>query len=644
MTNENVVPITAASKPSGPGASRPIFPGPDAPLDVARELYKAFRSASGLRTLVNYRGDWMSWNGQQWNVIDTSSLRAMIYKRLGQADYEKPIRKNGVIGDEETVPWNPNRTKIANVMEAMAAVGHLDATVDTPAWIGQHDGIDAPAARIVACTNGLLNLNDRTLHEHTPAYFNTVSVPFAYDPDAGAPQSWLRFLASAWPDDPDSIALLQEWFGYIVSGRTDMQKILFIVGPMRSGKGTNTGVLRKLIGVGNVTGPTLASLGTNFGLAPLIGKALAVVADARINGPVHVLVERLLSISGEDLLTVDRKFRDPWSGKLPTRITVMSNEVPRLPDASGAVASRMLVLQMRISHLGKEDRGLAARLDAELPGILNWALEGLDRLTSKGRFTVPKASNDATTMLADLASPVSAFVRERCVRGLEHSVARDRLFAAWKSWCDDNDHVAGSAASFGRDLRAAVPDLRSTQPRIAGKQIWHYTCIGLLPVSPMSDDEFAGQHRDSETGKPVSDPVSPMQGVLPDTTVTHPSEAVNQQVSATDTGDTGQTALQTQLCPTCQRHPARTESGLCAGCTRATLEAGQWLVCWIRANAGPGGWVKPADALNAADEIGYKRAAVKAARVHSSNPRIEASGQGRGSMWRIAPATEGAAS
>ena len=143
-----------------------------------------------------------------------------------------------------------------------------------------------------------------------------------------------------WPDDPDSIAALQEFFGYVISGRTDLHKILLLVGPTRAGKGVIARILKSLVGRGNYAGPTLASLGTNFGLSPLIGKPLAIVSDARLGGAnVHQVVERLLSISGEDMLTVDRKYREPWTGTLPTRFLVISNELPRFGDASGAIAN-----------------------------------------------------------------------------------------------------------------------------------------------------------------------------------------------------------------------------------------------------------------------------------------------------------------
>jgi putative DNA primase/helicase len=105
---------------------------------------------------------------------------------------------------------------------------------------------------------------------------------------------------------------LQEWFGYVISGRLDLQKILLLIGRTRIGKGVSARVLGKLIGRENVAGPTLSLLGANFGLAPLIGKPLAVVADARLDVrsvSSNAIVERLLSISGEDSLTVDIKYQ-----------------------------------------------------------------------------------------------------------------------------------------------------------------------------------------------------------------------------------------------------------------------------------------------------------------------------------------------
>jgi putative DNA primase/helicase len=169
--------------------------------------------------------------------------------------------------------------------------------------------------------------------------------------------------------------LLQEYFGYVLSGRCDMQKLLMMVGPSRSGKGTIARVLTALVGGRrNVPGPTLAAMNTNFGLSPLIGKPLAIIPDARQGNNASTVVERLLSITGEDTLTVHRKYREPWTGRLPTRFVMLSNELPEFKDASGVIANRFLILRMIESFLGREDRELANKLRPEYPMILNWSL------------------------------------------------------------------------------------------------------------------------------------------------------------------------------------------------------------------------------------------------------------------------------
>ena len=448
--------------------SRPLFPSPTAPLYVARKLYRQYRiGGNGLRTLLAWRGGWMYWETTHWSELDVARLRSEIYDTLGEVDYKHPIREKGITVDYEIRPWCPDKHKVANVIEATSAIAHLSTDMDPPTWIDLHSAAETGAGQVISCENGLLDLSTRTIHDHTPALFNVVSVPFPFNPDAPTPVVWFEFLASVWPNDPDSIALLQEYVGYVLSGRTDMQKLLLLIGPTRSGKGTIARMLTELIGRGHAAGPTLASLGTNFGLSPLLGKPLAIISDARLGEtPAHTVVERLLSITGEDMLTVDRKYREPWSGKLPTRFVVLSNELPRFKDSSGAIANRLLILQMTESFLGREDRTLDERLRVELPGILAWALEGLDRLVRDGRFTVPGSSEDAAHLMMDLASPVSAFVRDCCDRGPGESILADRLYDAWKRWAEDNGHHAGAKSTFGRNLRAVVPGVKMSQPRV----------------------------------------------------------------------------------------------------------------------------------------------------------------------------------
>ncbi|MCZ9353215.1 phage/plasmid primase, P4 family [Streptomyces mutabilis] len=457
------------------------LPAPTHPMAVARALLPAWQD-HGTYTLRHWRGTWMQWRGAHWDEDDAAAMRAALYPRVEYATYTTTDRH----GQDKTVDWAPTSAKIANLMEAMAAIVHLPADTEPPTWLAAPD---RNQQTIVACENGLLDVTTRQLHPLTPMFFNRVSVPFDYEPEAPAPARWLDFLNSIWPDDPEAIQALQEWFGYVLSGRTDLQKMLLIVGPMRSGKGTIARTLTALVGKRNMTGPTMSSLTTNFGLADLVGKSLAIVADARLpRQGAETIVERLLTISGEDAVTVDRKHKEPWSGRLPARFMLLSNELPAFRDSSGAIASRLLILTMTISNLGREDTTLERDLTREMPGILNWALDGLDRLTVRGRLVEPTSSAEAIALLAAQVSPIRAFLDDWChvdVADPDCHVSKDALYEAWRDWCKDEgrDHP-GTKQTFSRDLFAAGVGIKETRIRVGGVRVQSYAGVRLDRPAP----------------------------------------------------------------------------------------------------------------------------------------------------------------
>ncbi|WP_245691641.1 DNA primase family protein [Streptomyces katrae] len=455
------------------------LPAPSNPMAVARRILPGWQDDEQRLLCRRWRGSWMRWNGTCWRELDEQQMRAGLYTRLEHATYTAGLDKDG---NPEIRDWAPTKTKLSNLLDALGAITLLPTDVDPPSWTDPDQPNPGPT---VACRNGLLRIRDRCLLEHGPGFFNLVAVPFDYDPAATAP-NWEGFLRRLWPDDPASVAALQEWFGYVLSGRTDQQKILLMKGPTRSGKGTIARVMKELVGKENLAGPTLSGLGTNFGLASLIGKPLAVISDARLSGNDNGVVERLLTISGEDTIDIDRKYREAWTGKLPTRLMILTNELPSFGDASGVIARRFIVLSMTVSWLGKEDTGLDGKLAAEMPGILNWALEGLARLERTGRITQPASSQESITIMQDTASPTSAFVRERCATGPTCQVPVDTLWAVWREWAEDNGVKAiGTKQVFGRNLLSVVPQLHRTRPRDAyGQQVPTYTGITLNKPEP----------------------------------------------------------------------------------------------------------------------------------------------------------------
>ena len=380
---------------------------------------------------------------------------------------------------------NITKSAVNNVLECVRAGAEL-LGVEPTAWI---TGGDRPVQDLMPTLDSVVDLRAFVDGEpdfqlpSTPELFNTSALGFAFDPAAPTPTLWLETLQNWFDGDNEAIDALQEWFGYVLTPDTRQHKIMLVIGPPRSGKGTIARILGQLVGSKNLAGPSLASLGQNFGLAPLLGKPLAIVNDARLGGRSDgaLVLERLLSISGEDTITVDRKHLPATTCKLPTRLMILSNELPRLTDSSGALASRMIVLPMHRSFLGSEDETLTDRLMEELSGILLWAIEGWNRLRKKRRFTQPESGRERLDALHGLASPVMVFTRECCLLDSGCSATTDQLYTAWKAWCIRNGRKeSGTKQTFGRDLVAAHPHLRQRRLREGDRRPTAYEGIGLL--------------------------------------------------------------------------------------------------------------------------------------------------------------------
>ena len=184
------------------------------------------------------------------------------------------------------------------------------------------------------------------------------------------------------------------------------------------------------------------------------------VADARLGTRnTSAVTETLLSISGGDPQTINRKNQAFWTGRLGVRFLITTNVLPELRDASRTIASRFILLDLTVSFYGKEDVNLKDKLMPELPSILNWALDGLDRLRRRGFFRQPASSKETLRLLEDLAAPVGAFVRDWCELGSELSVSTKALYRAYRTWAGESGHKAVANNTFGKELRDLVPRL-----------------------------------------------------------------------------------------------------------------------------------------------------------------------------------------
>ncbi len=487
----------------------PVKPEPDTAIEadddphrLARIFVEQQRHQGLLDSVRFWREEWFRWECSAYRRLPDKELGAELtacakaeFDRLN-IEAQKQQRKQKEQAQEDAGSEEGGKKKkpgleparkvttglTADVRQGLTDLCSLPSTVETPAWLSPDDEWDA--ADVLACCNGLVYLpslvSDKIhLMPPTPLFFSRNALDYDFDFDAPPCKEWLAFLNNVWPDDPQSIDTLAEWFGYTLTPNTSQQKIMMMVGPPRSGKGTIARVHRRLIGEANVCSPTLSSLSGPFGLQPLLGKTLGIVSDARLSrrSDVATITERLLSISGEDGQSVDRKHLPSVDGKLSVRFEILTNELPRLTDPSGALVSRMIVLRFVRSWLGNEDIGLTKRLLKELPGILLWAVEGWGVACATGGAARPAGHRLSTgDRTGEHRITHSAFVRDCCVVAdrtnttqKDWAVPVKELFGIWKAWCDDKGKKdQGDEMIFGRNLRSVIPALETTRPRIPG--------------------------------------------------------------------------------------------------------------------------------------------------------------------------------
>lgn len=297
-------------------------------------------------------------------------------------------------------------------------------------------GMNQSLGNLIVFNNGVLDMASGVLYQHSMDFKTTVMMPYDYNPQAACPQ-WLGFLNDTLEGDGERVALLQEWLGYLMTSDYRHHKVMMLLGPKRSGKGTIGRVIENVVGSANFAGGSLSSFNNDAFIDRLRTKPVLFIGDAEKKVSNHDLprvIERIKTISGNDSVDFNRKYLSGLSDTLPTRITIATNSVPSLFDDSGALASRIMVLPFYRSYYDNEDLYLIDRLLAELPGIAAWALEGLRRLQANGRFTIPAVSRDEMEYLVENYSPLVRFLGE-CTNPDDGAVvtARD-LYETYRAW------------------------------------------------------------------------------------------------------------------------------------------------------------------------------------------------------------------
>lgn len=350
---------------------------------------------------------------------------------------------------------------VGNIHGVVRAI-HLDRyTAARPfEWIKQPDNAPHPN-NLVLFGNGILNLETQKLLPLNGDYFATGVPDFDFDPDATCPL-WVEklheWLHVSFHDT------LQEFFGYVMTPDTSMEKMLALVGVPRGGKSTVMRVMGWLVGSAHADSRTLHDLAGDFGLQGCLDKRVLFIPDASDTeqNKRSVALNRIKSVTGNDVMSVNRKNLPIVSAKLPARLVLSGNKHPKFLDESGALAARELLIVFENTFANRMDLQLSDKLRNELPGIANWALRGLQRARDLGHFSVGQRGMAAVRALAESQSPALRFATARLsITGNPNDyVSLPEVYDAYDQWASYSEKLTGrerrNRDDFKNDLVAAL--------------------------------------------------------------------------------------------------------------------------------------------------------------------------------------------
>jgi putative DNA primase/helicase len=292
----------------------------------------------------------------------------------------------------------------------------------------------------------------------SPRWFSGVVLPYDYSPGMPCPAFTGAF--PQWMDgDRARGMVVQEFAGYCLCPSTKHQVALFLEGPGGNGKGTFTMALQAMLGKDNWAGLALNTFGEKFEPADALGKLVNFSAETK-KGRGALPIEMIKALISGDAQTFSRKYQQGITCRPTARLVVSWNERPVIDDPTHAFWRRMLLVPFtREFSTATRDEDLEDSWVHEAPGIFNWAVTGLQRLTDQGKFTVSSTVSGAVSNYKSESNPLPRFIRERLRVSAGSTLLKSYLFEVYLDWCDELDLVPTTKSRLGRALREAFPRL-----------------------------------------------------------------------------------------------------------------------------------------------------------------------------------------
>ena len=321
--------------------------------------------------------------------------------------------------------------------------------------------------------NGTLDLRTDELKPHDARDLLTKCAKINFDPRATAP-TWTRALET-WMPDAATRDYLQECAGLSLSGEVRDEFFNFLFGGGANGKTTFLSTLERVTGDYHQHAKAEIFMRSKFardgeasspGLLSLQGARLLTVSE--IEGEHEMSAALVKGLTGRDPITARGNYdKRPTTFRPQFTLWMFGNEKPKIADASEGMWRRVRLIEFnQVIPKAERDTDFAAKLEAELSGVLNWALNGLKRVQQRG-LIVPDAVTASTASYRAEQSPIDGFLAEVCEQSPTAFVSSADLWDAWKSYCANEGEPEGTPRGFGLTMKVRF---KTDSQELTGKE------------------------------------------------------------------------------------------------------------------------------------------------------------------------------
>lgn len=449
-------------------------------------MFEAEHDAIIARLLADKHGDnlifdankkqWRVFNDGMWAKAETSEkLLWGYYNRLIIDIYEGKY-PHLPIGTEGWLASSMNHGKRSSVMKDVQSIKKLAA-----------EDMDADQ-NLIGIQDMVYDIQKREVRPAVATDLVFKSLATTYDRDARCPR-WKKFLDTAMQGDKEMIGYLQRLVGYFLTASTQEQQIYYFYGSGANGKSTFLDLVKAMLGTYGVKlssdtfmrGRSAATpLGKQTSLSNLEGARLA-ITDETNDSDVSFDVQMLKSISGDDEITARRMRHNPRTFKSTSKVVMYGNDKPH-----GNINDEGFWRRFRFIKFGhvipkeERDNDLLDKLKDEMPGILNWALEGLKQWDKKKDLQTPQKILDESEDYRVELDTVSEFLEGNVAQAPGNIVPLVQLFEGYEDWCKNNMKVAESKQSFSKRAKWYLYETKKLAELHKTKKMRGYKHIRLI--------------------------------------------------------------------------------------------------------------------------------------------------------------------